>query len=169
MPNAVFSIKINRDQNKPKSFGIDDISFLVSTNPGQELQLLNKIASGGELSRISLAIQVILTEKVKSPTLIFDEVDTGISGGTAEVVGKLLRRLGKNAQVLCITHLPQVAAQGHSQFRVSKQQTKDTTITAITPVTAQDRVQEIARLLGGTSITKQAIENAKALLVEVGD
>lgn len=164
MPHAVFNIVVAAHVHKPTLYGVDEINFLVSTNPGQNPQPLNKIASGGELSRISLAMQIILTEKMQAPTLIFDEIDVGVSGGTAEVVGKLLRKLGAKAQVLCVTHLPQVAAQAHNHFKVIKQQSKNTTATRILPVQGKDRVEELARLLGGTTITLEALANAKAML-----
>lgn len=167
MPHAAFNIDINKNLDKPMLSGVDEINFLVSTNPGQQLQSLNKIASGGELSRISLAMQMILTNHMQAPVLIFDEVDVGISGATAEIVGKLLRVLGNRTQVLCVTHLPQVAAQGHYHFKVSKQQTTTATTTSIKPLPANERVIELARLLGGSTITKPAIANAEALLASV--
>lgn len=169
MPNAVFSIEVANNKDKPTVHGVDNIAFLVSTNPGQVVQSLNKIASGGELSRISLAIQVILTKKIQPSTLIFDEIDVGVSGATAEIVGQLLRVLGSKAQVLCVTHLPQVAAQGHSHFKVSKQQEHNSTHTMITQVHGSERVEELARLLGGTAITEQAIANAQTMLEAIVD
>jgi len=146
--------------------GIDDIEFLVSTNPGHALAPLKQVASGGELSRISLAIQVITALKMTIPTLIFDEVDTGVSGKTAAIVGILLKQLGHSTQVLCITHLPQVAAEGQHHFRVVKQQTASSTHTEITLLKGKARVEELARMLGGVEITKQALAHAKALLQE---
>ena len=114
MPSGIFLIDVNADeQAEMSSIGIDSVSFSVSTNPGQPLQNIGKVASGGELSRISLALQVITSQKASTPTMIFDEVDVGISGATASVVGKLLRKLGETTQVFCVTHLPQVAGHGH--------------------------------------------------------
>ena len=120
---------------------------MVSANPGQPLKPLAKVASGGELSRISLAIQVITANCGQVPTLIFDEVDVGIGGGVAEIVGQLLRRLGADRQVLCVTHLPQVAAQGHHHLRVAKHSSRNQTQTQITPLEPEARVEEIARML----------------------
>lgn len=170
MPNGHFKIAFaeptSKLENKPVSspHGIDDIEFLVSANPGLPLQPLRKIASGGELSRISLAIQVITTQKQSTPTLIFDEVDAGISGKTAETVGKLLRQLSKDAQVLCVTHLPQIAAQGHHHFNVLKKQTKDSTTTTIVPLGSEERIQELARMLGGALITERTLAHAEEML-----
>lgn len=146
--------------------GIESIEFLVSTNTGQPLKPLTKVASGGELSRISLAIQVICAEKSELGTIVFDEVDVGIGGGIAEVVGKLLRRLGKKGQVLCVTHLPQVAAQGHHHLHVNKQTTKKLTHTSITPLTNDEKVLEIARMLGGLEITDQTIAHATEMVAD---
>jgi DNA repair protein RecN (Recombination protein N) len=148
--------------------GLEEIEFLVSTNPGLPLQPLRKIASGGELSRISLAIQVITAQKMTTPTLIFDEVDVGISGKTAETVGKLLRKLAGSTQVLCVTHLPQVAAQGHQHYKVEKNQSQDTTTTHISPLDASAKTQEIARMLGGAHITKHALAHAEEMLQGAG-
>ncbi|MFN3785291.1 MAG: DNA repair protein RecN, partial [Thiothrix sp.] len=133
--------------------GWDSIEFLVSTNPGQPLKPLVRVASGGELSRISLAIQMIAAQKIALPALIFDEVDTGIGGGIAEVVGKQLRALGENRQVLCVTHLPQVASQAHHHYQVSKHQGTQHTNTEIVYLSHSQRIEEIARMIGGKEIT----------------
>lgn len=146
------------------SGGLERLEFLVSANPGQPLQPLAKVASGGELSRISLAIQVATAECGSVPTLIFDEVDVGIGGGVAEIVGRLLRRLGTSRQVLCVTHLPQVAAQAHRQLRVRKETLDGQTYTRIEPLDEQARVDEIARMLGGTEITRKTREHASEML-----
>jgi DNA repair protein RecN (Recombination protein N) len=151
-------------QQQPSMNGLDQISFMVSANPGQPLGPLKKIASGGELSRISLAIQAISAQRMATPTLILDEVDVGISGKTAAAVGHMMRELAKQAQILCITHLPQVAALGSVHFKVTKTQTKDSTSTAIIPLNRQARVQELARLLGGISITPEALAHAESML-----
>jgi DNA repair protein RecN (Recombination protein N) len=140
---------------------------MVTTNPGQPAGQLKKIASGGELSRISLAIQVITAQQMATPTLILDEVDSGISGKTAASVGALMRELSANAQILCITHLPQVAAQGHHHFKVEKIQNQLETSTQITPLETSLRVQELARLLGGISVTPEAIAHAQKLMETV--
>ncbi|MCF2901504.1 DNA repair protein RecN, partial [Pseudoalteromonas sp. OFAV1] len=146
------------------SMGFDMVSFLVSTNPGQPMQALSKVASGGELSRISLAIQVIIAQRVTTPTLIFDEVDVGISGPTASAVGKLLRQLGKSTQVICVTHLPQVASSGHQQFFVAKEIANGETFTQMSKLSKDGRIDEIARLLAGDNISKMARANAKELI-----
>ncbi|MBV1884505.1 MAG: DNA repair protein RecN [Pseudomonadales bacterium] len=152
------------DAGNYSSQGMESIEFLVTTNAGQPLKPLTKVASGGELSRISLAIQVICAEQSELGTIVFDEVDVGIGGGTAEVVGKLLRHLGKEAQVLCVTHLPQVAAQGHHHLHVNKQTKKKLTHTSITPLSNDEKVLEIARMLGGLEITDQTIAHAKEMV-----
>jgi DNA repair protein RecN (Recombination protein N) len=144
--------------------GLENIEFYVSANPGQPLQPLAKVASGGELSRISLAIHVLTTQNEATPTLIFDEVDVGIGGGTAEIVGRLLRTLGKSAQVLCVTHLPQVASQGHQHLQVSKMLDTQTTQTQIKLLDEAEKIQEIARMLGGVKITSQTLAHAKEML-----
>jgi DNA repair protein RecN (Recombination protein N) len=146
------------------SQGLDRVGFLVSANPGQPLQPLAKVASGGELSRISLAIQVATAECGRVPTLVFDEVDVGIGGRVAEIVGRLLRRLGESRQVLCVTHLPQVAAQGHAQLRVAKQAIDGRTFTEITTLSAAERVDEVARMLGGAEITATTRAHAEEML-----
>lgn len=144
--------------------GIDQIEFLVAPNQGQAPKPLSKVASGGELSRISLAIQVIYAEKAAVPTLIFDEVDVGIGGGTAEVVGRLLRTLGKKGQVLCVTHLPQVAAQGQHHYFVQKNQQNNATHTDIRPLDNDEKVVEVARMLGGLKLTDQTLSHAREML-----
>ncbi|MBU2872360.1 DNA repair protein RecN [Colwellia sp. E2M01] len=146
------------------SNGIDHISFQVSINPGQALEAMHKVASGGELSRISLAMQVILADKVITPTLIFDEVDVGISGPTAAMVGKKLQQLAKNTQVICVTHLPQVACKGHQQLFVSKTTDGELTETHVSELSESNRVKEIARLLAGDKISQHSLANAQELL-----
>lgn len=147
--------------------GLDKVNFCVSTNPGLPPAPLKKIASGGELSRISLAIQVIAAERMATPTLVMDEVDVGISGKTAATVGALMRELSANAQIICITHLPQVASQAHIHFKVTKNQSKSHTSTQIYSLERPQRLQELARLLGGTHITEAALANAESLLATV--
>jgi len=168
MPHGQFMIAVNKAKSKQQlpisSNGLDDINFQVSINPGQALEAMDKVASGGELSRISLAMQVILADKVITPTLIFDEVDVGISGPTAAMVGKKLQQLAKNTQVICVTHLPQVACKGHQQFFVSKLTDGEHTETTVTELSAQSRVQEIARLLAGDKISEHSLANAEELL-----
>ncbi len=165
MPNAQFELAVNDGQKQePSLFGFDDIEFLVSMNPGQALEPIQKVASGGELSRISLAIQVILAERISTPTLIFDEVDVGISGPTAAMVGEQLQALGKNTQVICVTHLPQVASKGDQQLFVSKLTDGKHTHTTVNLLSQAQRTKEIARLLAGGKITELSIANAEELL-----
>lgn len=166
MPDGQLQIAVHAPQDgTPSPLGLDQLEFLVTTNPGQPLQPLAKVASGGELSRISLAIQVITAERIATPTLIFDEVDVGISGPTAAVVGKLLRELGKATQVMVVTHLPQVAGHGHQHLFVSKQSDGKSTETCMVPLTPQGRLDELARLLGGDHITSNTLANARELLI----
>lgn len=164
MENAEFFIEVNSDLTKVASNGADNIVFTLRSNLGQQAQPLAKVASGGELSRISLAIQVLTSDQSAIPTLIFDEVDVGISGKTASVVGKLLRQLGDKCQVLCVTHLPQVACHGHHQFNVEKFTVDDKTETKMTALSQEERVPALARLLGGCEITDLALANAQEML-----
>ena len=164
MPHGVFAIDVSFDEHHLTADGADRIEFRVTTNPGQPLQAISKVASGGELSRIALAIQVITARKMETPALIFDEVDVGISGPTAAVVGKLLRQLGESTQVMCVTHLPQVAGCGHHHFYVSKETDGAMTETHMQPLDKRARLQELARLLGGSEVTKNTLANAKELL-----
>lgn len=147
--------------------GVEKVVFLIRTNIGQPLQLLAKVASGGELSRISLAIHLATAEQNTISTLIFDEVDVGIGGGTAEIVGKLLRRLGKTHQVICITHAPQVAAQGHHHLLVAKNIENNATFTRVQPLTVAEKVKELARMLGGVEITPTTLEHAQEMIGNV--
>ncbi|PSJ46147.1 DNA repair protein RecN [Zobellella endophytica] len=166
MKHGRFEIRVTGGKDAGFSpLGIDKVEFLVSTNPGQPMSPLARVASGGELSRISLAIQVITAQKVETPTLIFDEVDVGVSGPTAAVVGKLLRQLGDSTQVLVITHLPQVAGNGHQHFFVSKSSGSNETQTRMQELDEHSRLQELARLLGGNKITANTLANARELLV----
>jgi DNA repair protein RecN (Recombination protein N) len=167
MPHGKFNIAIESIPSNPNNIsanGVDKIDFQVSLNPGQALEAMNKVASGGELSRISLAMQVILADKIVTPTLIFDEVDVGISGPTAAMVGTKLQQLAKNTQVICVTHLPQVACKGHQQLIVSKLTDGENTETTVTELSEKSRVQEIARLLAGDKISEHSLANAQELL-----
>ncbi|MCY9870890.1 DNA repair protein RecN [Vibrio barjaei] len=165
MEKAKFAITVDFQHEHPSPTGMDNVVFVVSTNPGQPMQPIAKVASGGELSRISLAIQVITAQKVDTPSLIFDEVDVGISGPTAAVVGKMLRKLGESTQVLCVTHLPQVAGHGHQQLFVTKTTKANKTETSMLTLNEQQRISELARLLGGSQITDSTLANAKELLI----
>ncbi|OON36552.1 DNA repair protein RecN [Izhakiella australiensis] len=164
MPHGKLQIEVSHNPERLTSEGADRIDFLVSTNPGQPLQSLAKVASGGELSRIALAIQVITARKMDAPALIFDEVDVGISGPTAAVVGKMLRQLGESTQVMCVTHLPQVAGCGHVHFFVSKETDGEMTETHMQMLDKKSRLQELARLLGGSEVTRNTLANARELL-----
>ncbi|MFA9273311.1 MAG: DNA repair protein RecN [Candidatus Aquirickettsiella gammari] len=149
---------------EPSATGIETIEFMVAGHAGVQVRPLAKVASGGELARISLAISVITSCATATPTLIFDEVDSGIGGGVAEVVGRLLKRLGQDRQVLCVTHLPQVASQGNQHFEVSKTQENNKTFSQINALDNKQRVEEIARMLGGLEITATTRKHARELL-----
>ncbi|WGE74728.1 DNA repair protein RecN [Actinobacillus equuli] len=164
MENGEFFIDVQHDSKKISSNGADFVEFNLRSNLGQQAQPLAKIASGGELSRISLAVQVLTANKLSTPTIIFDEVDVGISGPTATTVGKLLRQLGKKCQVLCVTHLPQVASYGHQHFNVQKYVENNQTETQMSLLTQAERVQALARLLGGSKITDAVLANAQEML-----
>lgn len=164
MPSGELQIMFHR-QETPSPQGLDVPEFMVKTNAGQLCEPLGKIASGGELSRISLAIQVIIAQRIATPTLIFDEVDVGISGNTAAIVGKMLRKLGESTQVLVVTHLPQVAGNGHQQYLVSKQDDGQETETSMQLLDYNHRLHELARLLGGDQITENTLANARELLI----
>lgn len=146
------------------AYGADEVEFMVSANPGQPPRPLAKVASGGELSRISLAIQVAAAQAEALPCLVFDEVDAGVGGGVAEIVGRQLHTLGARAQVLCVTHLPQVASQAHAHIRVAKLTDGKITRTSLHALTPDERVEEIARMLGGIAITDKAREHAAEML-----
>ncbi|RFB70729.1 MULTISPECIES: DNA repair protein RecN [unclassified Herbaspirillum] len=149
---------------EPAAYGVEQVEFLVAGHAGVAPRPLAKVASGGELARIALAISVIASSSTATPTLIFDEVDSGIGGGVAEVVGRLLKRLGQDRQVLCVTHLPQVASQGNQHFQVSKRNDAGKTVSQIEALDAKSRVEEIARMLGGLEITATTRKHARELL-----
>ncbi|VAW59520.1 DNA repair protein RecN [hydrothermal vent metagenome] len=163
MAGGLFQIQISA-KDSASANGVDQIEYRVSTNAGQPLKALAKTASGGELARISLAIQMITAQQGRIPTLIFDEVDSGVGGGIAEIVGKHLRTLGESRQVFCITHLPQVASQAHYHMQVYKSTKGKEICTEIMSLDMQQRVDEISRMLGGVEITQQTIEHAKDML-----
>ncbi len=166
MQGGRFDIAVSdSDREELSDHGNDRVEFLVSANPGQPLKPLNKVASGGELSRISLAIQVVAAQDTEIPTLIFDEVDSGVGGAVAETVGRQLQTLGMHHQVLCVTHLPQVAAQAHNHLQVQKIRDDDTTQTRVERLSAQQRVDEIARMLGGQTITDSTLRHAEEMLL----
>jgi DNA repair protein RecN (Recombination protein N) len=168
MPEAHFIAQLTQgESDTPQAGGIDQIEFLVSMNPGQAPQPMRKVASGGELSRISLAIQIISKDEHGIPTLIFDEVDAGIGGGTAEIVGKLLNELAQHHQLFCVTHLAQVASQAHHHFQVSKQALAGNTLVVVRPLVGEERVDEIARMIGGVRISEKTRAHAKEMLADL--
>lgn len=165
MPGGVFEVALTRiplDAAKP--WGLDDIEFLISANPGQAPQPLAKVASGGELSRMALAIQVIASDGSAIPTMVFDEVDSGVGGGVAEMVGRRLQELGSNRQVLCVTHLPQVGSLADQHFRISKVSDGKSTRTRVHGLGEDERVEELARMLGGVEITRKTLDHAAEML-----
>lgn len=164
MTGGVFKIQLSLHTGEPRIHGNDDITFLVSPNPGVAPAPLSKVASGGELSRISLCLQLASIGSRAVPTLIFDEVDTGVGGAVAENVGKLLRQVGTQSQVLCVTHLPQVAAQAHQHLKISKYTTDKSTRTVVEALDAETTLEEIARMLGGTRITAKTRQHAQEML-----
>jgi len=166
MPHARFYIQC-QPLNQVTANGFEDIEYMIASNPGQPAQPLRKVASGGELSRISLGIQVVTAHTSTIPTLVFDEVDVGISGGIAEVVGRMLRSVGQRGQVFSVTHLAQVAAQGHQHLQVSKKVINEATSSEVKVLKEQDRTQEIARLLGGLELTEQTLAHAREMLSNV--
>ena len=164
MSGGRFQVEVTQNGNsEPTQHGVDQIEFSVTANPGQPLRALAKVASGGELSRLSLAVQVSRAAG-ETRCMVFDEVDAGIGGAVAEIVGRELRSLGERSQVLCVTHLPQVASQGHHHLRVTKLTDGRTTRTAVSELAPQDRVEELARMLGGIEVTSRAREHAKEML-----
>ncbi len=165
MSGGQFKVELESTHGvEPEANGAERCEFMVSANPGQPLRALRKVASGGELSRISLAIEVAALGLDEVGTMVFDEVDSGIGGAVAEVVGQKLRRLGSQRQVLCVTHLAQVAAQGHAHLQVSKSAEGNTTETRIDRLDDKTRRDEIARMLGGIEITKETLAHAKQML-----
>ncbi|MEW6331838.1 MAG: DNA repair protein RecN [Pseudomonadota bacterium] len=165
MPGGSFEVAVTPlPEGETSAHGLERIEFLVSANPGQPARPLAKVASGGELSRISLALQVVLAGTGRIPTLIFDEVDVGIGGRVAEVVGRKLRALGESRQVLCITHLAQVAAQGAQHVQIRKQTEGKSTVAEAVPLGERERTMEIARMIGGVEISKQTLAHAKDML-----
>ena len=165
MPGGTFQVAVSKlDEESARPWGIDAVEFLISANPGQKPQPLAKIASGGELSRMSLSIQVIASDGSAIPTMIFDEVDSGVGGGVAEMVGRRLQELGEDRQVLCVTHLPQVASLADNHFRVSKVSDGQSTRTGLQTLGHDERVEELARMLGGVEITRTTLEHAAEML-----
>ena len=168
MGGGRFEIAIEPNEvERPDPLGSERVEFLVSANAGQPPRALRKVASGGELSRISLAIEVAALGLDAVPTMVFDEVDSGIGGAVSDIVGQKLRALGEQCQVLCVTHLPQVAAQGHAHYRVSKAPVEGMTQSSVELLVARQREEELARMLGGVEVSKEARAAAKRLLADV--
>jgi len=167
MARTRFEVRFNDRELAPEAWndrGVDQAEFFVSPNPGEDLRPLARIVSGGELSRVMLALKTLAAEDAPGKTLIFDEVDAGIGGRVAEVVGARLRALGARFQVLCITHLPQIAARGETQFRIEKSVRGDRTVTSVERLDAEGRIDEVARMIGGTAITEPVRASARELL-----
>ncbi len=165
MPGGKFQVKLSKLADADaRPWGIDTIEFMISANPGQPMQTLAKVASGGELSRMALAIQVIASDGSSIPSMVFDEVDSGVGGGVAEMVGRRLQELGARRQVLCVTHLPHVASLADAHFRISKVTDGKATRTGVRRLADDERVQEIARMLGGVEITQKTIDHAAEML-----
>ncbi|MDX1481730.1 MAG: DNA repair protein RecN [Woeseiaceae bacterium] len=165
MPEGRFDVTVEpRDHSLARRDGLDSIEYRISANPGSPLMPLSRVASGGELSRMSLAIQVVASGGSRIPTMVFDEVDSGVGGGVAEMVGRRLRDLGSRRQVLCVTHLPQVASQADHHLRIHKLTDGKTTRTRVTPLGEDERVEELARMLGGVDITQRTRDHAAEML-----
>jgi DNA repair protein RecN (Recombination protein N) len=163
MPNVRFKIDINTTVNYFQN-GKDEIQFLFSANKGTDFGLLKKVASGGEMSRIMLAVKAILAQYSKLPTLIFDEIDTGVSGEIAIRMGEIMKEMSLEMQIFAITHLPQIAAKGTAHFKVFKSTVQDDTQSELKLLSNEERVVEIAQMLSGTVISDSALNHAKALL-----
>lgn len=169
MPGGRFEVTVERvGLDAARASGIDDVEYLISANPGQPLMPLSKVASGGELSRMSLSIQVIAIDGSRIPTMVFDEVDSGVGGGVAEMVGRRLCELGETRQVLCVTHLPQVASQADHHLRINKMTDGKSTRTGISRLTENERIEELARMLGGMEITQRTRDHAAEMLAAGG-
>ncbi len=165
MPKGYIEVRFS-ELDKMQPHGLDKVEYFVCTNPGMMPDTLQKVASGGELSRLSLAIQMITAQRGSTPTLLFDEVDVGIGGATAALVGQMLRKLGDRLQIFCVTHQPQVASCAHQHFLVEKQMSDSETFSRMTLLHDADKVKEIARMLGGLTITEQTLSHARELLSE---
>ncbi len=165
MRGGVFEIAFSSlDEQAARAWGIDDLDFMISANPGQSPQPLAKVASGGELSRMSLSIQVIASDGSAIPTMVFDEIDSGVGGGVAEMVGRRLQELAADRQVLCVTHLAQVASLADQHFRISKVTDGKSTRTRLQVLGKDERIEELARMLGGVEITQKTLEHAAEML-----
>ena len=168
MGNSNFIVSVSTSSDRASGSGIDDIEFLISTNPGQSHKSLGKVVSGGELSRISLAIQVITAQTSQVATLVFDEVDVGIGGSTADTVGQLLSQLGHNSQVICVTHLAQVASKANQHWQVSKALLGAEMETNIAELDENHKIEEIARMISGNDLSDESLAHAKLMLENAG-
>ena len=160
---ADFRVQVASEEEHISATGYDEVTFLISVNPGEPVKPLANVASGGELSRIMLAFKTVLADKDDIQTLIFDEIDTGISGKTAWKVSEKMGILGRNHQIICITHLPQIAAMSDVHFLIEKNAKKERTVTTIRKISEEDDLRELARMLGGAEITEAALQNAKEM------
>jgi len=163
MKKARFAITLTKEQ-EAQSYGIDKVDFIFSANPGEELKPIKSIASGGELSRLMLGLKTALSNVYGSPVLIFDEIDSGVGGPTGQAIGKKLKALSQERQILCITHLPQIAAFGNANYAVSKTQKNGKTITEVNKLSQNNKIEEIAKMLSGNKIIQTALNHAKELI-----
>jgi DNA repair protein RecN (Recombination protein N) len=163
MPNVQFKIEISASGSY-RNNGKDDLLFLFSANKGTDFGVLKKVASGGEMSRIMLAVKSVLAQYSKLPTIIFDEIDTGVSGEIANKMGEIMQQMSKTMQVFAITHLPQIAAKGISHYKVYKTVSGESTVSELKLLSAEERIYEIAGMLSGKDISDSALNHAKALL-----
>ena len=165
MPNVQFRCAVIPDENSLAENGYDQVQFLFNANKSGELKPVSQVASGGEIARVMLAIKALIAGAVKLPTIIFDEIDTGVSGSVAEKMALMMKGMGQqNRQVISITHLPQIAACGRHHYKVYKEDTDDATLSHIVELNEEERVEELAHMLSGETLTQAAIDNAKALL-----
>ena len=163
IPNVRFSVQFKERDCSPS--GIDKVSFLFSANSSTALQPVSQVASGGEISRVMLSLKAMISGAVKLPTIVFDEIDTGVSGRVAEKMAQIMKEMGDNhRQVISITHLPQIAAMGATHYKVSKEETPQGTVSHMQMLTPQERVEEIAQMLSGSNISEAAVANARILL-----
>ena len=165
MPNVQFKCSVIANPAALSSTGYDQVQFLFNANKSGEVKPVSQIASGGEIARVMLALKALIAGAVKLPTIIFDEIDTGVSGSIAEKMARIMKEMGdQKRQVISITHLPQIAAFGSHHYKVYKEDTDDATLSHIVPLTDEQRVEELAHMLSGETLTQAALENAKSLL-----
>ena len=167
MPNLRFQVSVT--PSRMSSTGQDRVEFLCAFNRNAELRPVGETASGGEMSRLMLSIKGVMADRMNMPTIVFDEVDTGVSGEIAERMGQMMRGMGENIQVMAITHLPQVASQGLDHFKVYKRDEEDRTVTHVERLAGEARVREIASMISGSTVTDAALQNARALMKDAGN